>query len=638
MLPRAVRPTVHKQARTASSAAIDRFSLDIYAGHRAEQERANESGAVSKSPAARRGESLRGDVQLPRELKLATDAIVESIDDKTLIRQNALDLYARLKRTSGLAPPSSGKPTTSNSYDAVSSLAYLAGLMPSVYAATLHVLDATKQRLQLLATDEDGQAGAPWSPDRLVDYGSGTGSAAWAFEDVWGVETADGVAREYVGLDPARSMVELSSGLFGALPLRRTDDGVLSGAASSARLDAKAYQLALPASASSLAKLQLSRKSSERKRTIALAAFSLGELPTREKRKDLVRAMWDSGAELMIVIDRGTPAGSRLVIEAREQLLMYGRREVTRAKGSVDVELDQELLDAGFEAVPEVNEDAEVDPSLGSFVMAPCPHDGGCPLHHSTKSFCHFGQRVKTPAFLRNTKHSSRGEEDSKFSYVVVRRGQRPTSAAPARPSAVEGLLAEVDALEAQAAPDAAVRAIASVIPTAAQQDTIDVPSELSWPRLVAPPKKRSGHIIMEVCASSGDIERHTIPKSQGRQAYYDARKVSWGDTFPHAPKNGPQPSPSTTPSAFDSPDLAPRSKFGGDARHRGKKADREMGKREARSLREAERHARREKRMSAKRRAGGSGDGGFGGAADEHGVMDVEVDFDSDGKMRISR
>lgn len=264
---------------------------------------------------------------------------------------------------------------------------------------------------------------------------------------------------------------------------------------------------------------------------------------------------------------------------------------------------------------------------------------------------------VKTPAFLRNTKHSSRGEEDSKFSYVVVRRGQRPTSAAPARPSAVEGLLAEVDALEAQAAPDAAVRAIASVIPTAAQQDTIDVPSELSWPRLVAPPKKRSGHIIMEVCASSGtwqaspcltseltclraagDIERHTIPKSQGRQAYYDARKVSWGDTFPHAPKNGPQPSPSTTPSAFDSPDLAPRSKFGGDARHRGKKADREMGKREARSLRDVERHARREKRMLAKRRAGGSEDGGFGGAADEHGVMDVEVDFDSDGKMRISR
>ena len=34
---------------------------------------------------------------------------------------------------------------------------------------------------------------------------------------------------------------------------------------------------------------------------------------------------------------------------------------------------------------------------------------------------------------------------------------------------------------------------------------------------------------------------RHTIPKSQGKQAYYDARKSEWGDIFPHEPKNEPQ-------------------------------------------------------------------------------------------------
>jgi ribosomal protein RSM22 (predicted rRNA methylase) len=34
---------------------------------------------------------------------------------------------------------------------------------------------------------------------------------------------------------------------------------------------------------------------------------------------------------------------------------------------------------------------------------------------------------------------------------------------------------------------------------------------------------------------------RITIPKSQGKQAYYDARKSSWGDIFPHPPKNPPQ-------------------------------------------------------------------------------------------------
>ena len=34
---------------------------------------------------------------------------------------------------------------------------------------------------------------------------------------------------------------------------------------------------------------------------------------------------------------------------------------------------------------------------------------------------------------------------------------------------------------------------------------------------------------------------RLTIPKSQGKQPFYDARKSSWGDIFPHPPKNAPQ-------------------------------------------------------------------------------------------------
>ena len=31
---------------------------------------------------------------------------------------------------------------------------------------------------------------------------------------------------------------------------------------------------------------------------------------------------------------------------------------------------------------------------------------------------------------------------------------------------------------------------------------------------------------------------RLTIPKSQGKQVFYDARKSSWGDIFPHSSKN----------------------------------------------------------------------------------------------------
>lgn len=71
----------------------------------------------------------------------------------------------------------------------------------------------------------------------------------------------------------------------------------------------------------------------------------------------------------------------------------------------------------------------------------------------------------------------------------------------------------------------------------------------------------------------TGELQRHTIPKSQGRQEYYDARKTAWGDSFPHAPKNGPQPSPA----ALDMAQEAPTDKFvkGEKGRRRSKKAER---------------------------------------------------------------
>ena len=73
------------------------------------------------------------------------------------------------------------------------------------------------------------------------------------------------------------------------------------------------------------------------------------------------------------------------------------------------------------------------------------------------------------------------------------------------------------------------------------------------WPRLVFPPLKKGGHIILDACTVTGvscyhilifnlteilgQIMRITITKSQGKQPYYDARKSKWGDIFPHPPK-----------------------------------------------------------------------------------------------------
>ncbi|KAK4706062.1 hypothetical protein P7C70_g117, partial [Phenoliferia sp. Uapishka_3] len=541
--------------RGLKTEAISRFNLDINAHHNADQQRADSTDAVKRSAAAIRGQSLTGDVQLPRELQDAVTKAIEGsflpshpvapayqlniktcssdADDKPGLRLVALDLYARLRSTAQILPPPAShrdRAALTTTYDAPTSLAYAAGLMPSVYGATLSALTTTRDRLKIYSE---------WEPDRMIDYGSGTGSAAWAFDAVWGPIKSDGSPREYVGLEGSRSMVELSSTLFGAMPqimgegtAKEGADGEASAGAG-VKLDARAHQLPIPSSNSAIAKLQITPVSSlpgTGKKTIAICAFTLGDQGTKEKRKELVRAMWESGAEVIAIIERGTPGGSRMVIEAREQLLMYGKRN-----------LSQEELPEGVVEAPR-----------GSFVVAPCPHDGACPLHHSTRSYCHFSQRVRSPPFLRHTKHSTRGEDDAKFSYVVIQRGIRPApSAIPdfITDELVDETLAVAEMNEEQQDSDKTW-----LHPNATPGD------ELQWPRLVAPPLKRSGHVILEVCAASGDLERHTIPRSQGKQAFYDARKSSWGDSFPHAPKNGPTPAP-----GGKEDDAAPVDKFGKD-------------------------------------------------------------------------
>jgi ribosomal protein RSM22 (predicted rRNA methylase) len=38
----------------------------------------------------------------------------------------------------------------------------------------------------------------------------------------------------------------------------------------------------------------------------------------------------------------------------------------------------------------------------GAHVVAPCPHDGRCPLSGpGAKAWCHFGARFQRPAFMQ---------------------------------------------------------------------------------------------------------------------------------------------------------------------------------------------------------------------------------------------
>lgn len=152
-------------------------------------------------------------------------------------------------------------------------------------------------------------------------------------QEIWGSTVmtgkGKGKARKYIGLDASRSMVELSSSILGALP--EPLPSFPNDQFGRIKLQASTHQLPIPSSASALAKLHLAPNSSlpiSGKRTIALVAFTLGDLGTKEKRKEVLKAVWESGAEVIVIVDRGTPMGSRIVGEAREQLLTLGRRSL----------------------------------------------------------------------------------------------------------------------------------------------------------------------------------------------------------------------------------------------------------------------------------------------------------------------
>ncbi|BGO90730.1 hypothetical protein NBRC10512_000670 [Rhodotorula toruloides] len=616
MLARAGKAAAESAQRVAAAnhaAVLDLASIDPYARARQDSAVGSPAHSTKRSPEAARGRVPKGDIGLPVELREAIETMMKATDTKEAIHTRTQELWHRLRRTT--LEPQQGLDVEKVAYDAHTSLAYLLGIMPNVYLASVTVLETLKRRLELLATEHDDKIGEAWQPDRLVDYGSGTGSAAWAFEQVWGVQTPSGTPREYVGFDSARAMVELSSGLFGALPRRYTDAGEATSEFTSGRLQAISHQVQLPVGETSLAKMNVSRKSYETKKTIALAAFSLGDMPSRTARRTLVKTMWDSGAEVIVVIDRGTPRGSKLVADAREELLSYGRKEVNAARGvdtEQEAEFDEvalELREAGIDIAPdalaelsEAEEPAEVDPSLGSYVLAPCPHDSVCPAVGPSKGYCHFSRRLQMPSFLQAVKETNRGENNVKFSYVIIRRGQRPASAEP-QLSAFAEMLASLDKAEKEGkseTTDASSPTSTSgttVVSSSANAAAVDPAVELTFPRIIAPPMKGSGHVTLDVCSPSGELERHVVSKRQGRQIYYDARKSSWGDAFPHTGSQGAEPSPYAREVPEENLPNQLGDKFASSSKRRVKKAQRQAGKVAAIDFRYEDRIEAREER-----------------------------------------
>ncbi len=173
-------------------------------------------------------------------------------------------------------------------------------------------------------------------------------------------------------------------------------------------------------------------------------------------------------------------------------------------------------------------------PAMTNYFSHKCSHDHACPIHRSgsNRVVCGFSQRLQRPDFVRKTKHSGLGHEDTGYSYVIIRRGIRPP---PIQRKA--GRIGSVGQRELEKEAQQAIPIVELVVDehsrtaspadvaaaTTPAKDLIepesDNPSEklttqdlesilrseaYHWPRLVFPPLKKSGHIILDGCTAEG--------------------------------------------------------------------------------------------------------------------------------------
>ncbi|CAI9291068.1 unnamed protein product [Lactuca saligna] len=398
-------------------------------------------------------------------------------------------------------------------------IAYVASRMPAVFSACHRVLTEVKRRLP------------GFSPTRVLDFGAGTGSAFWALREVW----PNSLERVNI-VEPSQSMQRAGLSLIKDLK-----------------------NLPLIQSYGSIQSLSQNISKSERKHDLVIASYVLGEIPSLKDRITIVRQLWDLTQDVLVLMEPGTPHGSNIISQVRSHILWMEKRKTRKlAKAS-----NQESKDL-------------MTHKVGAHIVAPCPHDGACPLDNTGK-YCHFVQRLQRTTSQLAYKQSNgvplRGFEDEKFCYVVFRRGPRPSQSWP-----LDGM--KFDTLKEQQHANKINRESLEIDSDdgfdSESEDTITIDDDNSkkmikyesdinepyasseneeepgdenestradlgggWGRIVFSPIKRGKRVEMDVCratnreGSEGSFGRVIVTKSNNPTMHHQARRSLWGDLWP---------------------------------------------------------------------------------------------------------
>lgn len=229
---------------------------------------------------------------------------------------------------------------------------------------------------------------------------------------------------------------------------------------------------------------------------LVLSSFHLSTIPSTSAQRTHIQHLLSLSSPYLIIVDRNTAAGWEAMSSAREYILGLST------------------------------------PESPLHIVAPCPHEAACPMLGGRES-CSFSQRLQRPTFVRRTKHAKKGEEDMGYSYLVIARGERPgRSQASSSTGRVGGVAREEGRRlrektegrtvlrEVEGGGFEMVSLVESMVEGGAigsAEDALEMPEEevdleglrteaYEWPRLIAPPIKRSGHVIMDTCHPTGEL------------------------------------------------------------------------------------------------------------------------------------
>ncbi|MCJ1319140.1 37S ribosomal protein S22 [Xylographa vitiligo] len=385
---------------------------------------------------------------------------------------------------------------------------YMAAIMPGAYAAVMSTLIEIRRRL-----------GSHWlesllkkpGGSRILDTGAG-GAGIVAWREV--------VRAEWERLHP-NGLIEgpeppfgKATVITGSPELRRRASRLLDNTTFLPRLPDYVPTRDLPPTSQGEA-------STRKLYDIIVAPHTLWTLKEDYMRKSQVQNLWallNPHGGVLIIIEKGVPRGFELVAAAREVLL----KNQISSPGMEQVENEMHNTSETRFAKKETG-----------MIIAPCTNHAQCPMYtvpgrsKGRKDHCHFSQRFIRPPYLQQILGArGRNHEDVSFSYVAVQRGedQRQGKCMKQGDSATSAAFAGYENHDS-------IKDVSSS-QSLEEEGEICQSHMLTLPRTIMPPLKRKGHVTLDVCTPSGQLERWTVPKSFSKQAYRDARKSKWGDLW----------------------------------------------------------------------------------------------------------